>query len=170
MFDLSPLCPRCVPWARAAGWGFPTPFPFWRPLTLGACNRSGGPLSSVSPPSVSRYERARLGFSSPSSSQIRPTLWFVAPWLSSPAAGPALARPLSDDSDASNFYLRRASALCLDLPPSVPSKCSGMCPAPTSPSPCPLPPSFRVVPRRLRRLALAPWLLRRWVGFRSLCT
>ena len=39
---------------------------------------------------------------------------------------------------------------------------------PPSPSPRPAPPSCRFMPCRLRRRALAPWLLGRWVGFRPL--
>ena len=43
-----PLCPRCAPWSHAAGWGSPShPSPPWRPLALGVCNHSGGPLVSV---------------------------------------------------------------------------------------------------------------------------
>ena len=208
----SPPCPRCAPWARAAGWGVPSPltpldaarvkrvqpfgggprlcrsaigllrservlgaplwfrFPFawggpvlqcsgspplpslravgarfWvgvpppsysprRPLALGVRNRSGGPLSSVYPPSGSCAELARLGFLSPSSYQVRTALWFMPPRPSSPAAGPALAGPLSDASDTTLSYSQRGCLPFSVVAPSALSNCSGGYPAPPSPA------------------------------------
>ena len=75
------------------GGGSPSPFPPRRPLALGARNRSGGRLSSVSLSAGSLSLRALLGVSSPPSS-----LWVfpVAPWPSSAGAGPALTGPPTD--------------------------------------------------------------------------
>ena len=101
-------CLEVPPHALAVG---VTPSTPQQLLVLGTRDRLGGTLPSVSSPPVSFAPRVLLGFSSPSSSQSRPTLWCVSPWLSSPAEGPALAGPLSDASDtfdASKLYSRRA--------------------------------------------------------------
>ena len=126
-----------VPSLRAVGaccWvGVPPPLsPPRQPLALGARDRLGGSLSSVSPMSGFRAELTPLGFSSPSSSWVHPALWFVAPCPSAPAAGPTIAGPLSDASNATLSHWRRGCLLFSVVALSALSKCSGGCPAPPS--------------------------------------
>ena len=147
----------------------PLPSPPRRPLVLGARDRLGVDLSLVSPLSGSSAERTRLGFSSPSFSHICPALWFVDPWPSFPVAGPALAGPLSDASDAPLSYLWRRGLPFSVVAPSALSNCSGRCPAPPSPAAVSIALSgAAVLPRRAAPSPPSrpcPWLLRRWVVF-----
>ena len=96
-------CPRCTPWARAAGWGVPLPSPPRQPLALGACDRLGGGLVFVSPPSGSCDLSARWDTPSGSGSLSgggyraavfgkSPPCPHCAPWV--PAAGWGSPLPL----------------------------------------------------------------------------
>ena len=118
---------RC--WVRVP----PLPSPPRRPLALGARNRSGGILSSVSPLAGSRSELALQGFSSPPSSRWIPALCCVAPWLYSYGAGPALAWPPTDASDATLSYSRCGCIPFSVVAAAVLVECSGGYPAPPAP-------------------------------------
>ena len=150
----------------------PTPPPPCRPLTLGARDRSGGTLSSVSPSAVSLSELALLGFLSPPSSRCFLPLLIVAPWPFSAGAGPALDWPPTDDAAASFLYSRRRCMSLSVVAVAVTVECAGWGPAPPAPSAVPSPrpasPLRLVVPCRLRHWAVALWLLGRWAGFRPL--
>ena len=76
---------RC--WLRVS----PPPSPLPPPKLAARVRRGrpfGGGLYSVSLPSGSRATLTRRGFSSPPFSRVRPALWVVAPWPSSPVADP----------------------------------------------------------------------------------
>ena len=110
------------------------PPPPYRPLALGACDCSGGPLSSVSPSAGSRSELALRGFSSPPSSCWILALCCVAPWPSSAGAGPALACTPTNASDATLSYSRRGCMPFSVVVAAASVEFSGGCPAPPAPS------------------------------------
>ena len=87
-------------WRALLGGGSPPPSTPRRLLALGACNRSGGPLSSLYPLSGSCTVLALREFSSPPLHLSLSHTVDCGPWPSSPVVGPTLAWPLSDTSDA----------------------------------------------------------------------
>ena len=138
------LC--CAPWVRTSGWGLSLPLP---PLAAARVRR-GQPFGGVpSPPSLRRLfplapRLPSWGFPSSPSSSGRPALWVVAPWLSSPAAGPALALPLANASKATLSYSRRVCMSFSFVVPAAPEKCLGGYSAPPATAAVhPLPPPAR---------------------------
>ena len=164
--------PLCAVFARRGrtllGGVPPPPSPPQGLLALGVHDHSGEPLSSVSPPLGSRAALACLGFLSPSSFRV------MAPWPPSPVAGPALAWPLANASNATLSYSWCKCLLFSVVASSASSKCLVRYPAPPAPAAVSIASSGafflprRVMPRRCCHLSLVPGLLRRWVGFRPL--
>ena len=166
-----------APSLRALGVRFwvedpPLPSPPCRPLALGALDRSGGALYSVSPSAVARSALALLGVCPPPppDGSARCVLWShgrppPAQALLCLILPPTPPSPLCHTRDAGArrfqlwLQLRRWSVQAGALRRRIP---------PTSPSPRPVLPSRLVAPHLLCHQSVAPWCFGRWVGFRPL--
>ena len=105
--------------------GSPIPFPPSSTACVRRVRPFGGDLSSVSLSPGSRSELALLGFLSPPCSRWVLTLCLVAPWPSSAGAGPALAWPPTNASDATLSYSRRGCMPFSVVVATVSVECSG---------------------------------------------